>query len=153
MPHKKFSNPHFSELWKTLFTKSLIKLNRYEMSVSFEFCPNLTSRIREKRLKDETGFWGMGAKSHSPTGNQTPKIYGLVHCQFLVAKISTPEHWKWEIFWPGPKFWGPLAPPPKGVGGRESCRLVDLVKGYAHKNFCENRNSGFREKPTRKFFP
>ena len=68
------------------------------MSVSFEFYPNLTTRIREKRLKDEIGFWGMGANPHSPTGNETPKIYGLVCCQFLVAKILTPGPRKWEIF-------------------------------------------------------
>ena len=98
------------------------------------------------------GFSGLGAKPHAPTGNETPKIYGLVRCQFLVAQISTPGNRKWEIFWAGPKFWGPLAPPPMGVGGRGSCRLVDLVRVYVHKIFWENRNSGFREKSTFNFW-
>jgi len=47
------------------------------MSVSFEFCPDLTTRIREKRLKDENGFWGMLAKPHSPTKSSTLGVIGL----------------------------------------------------------------------------
>jgi len=95
----------------------------------------------------------LGAKPQSPTGNETRKIYALVCCQFLVAKISTLGPRKWEIFWADPKFWGPLAPPPKGVGGRGSCRLVDVVGGKAHKNFGKNLTRGFRAKSTRKIFP
>jgi len=76
----------------------------------------MTNGFPGKRPTDEIGFGGMGAKPHSPTGKWTPKIYGLVRSQFLVAKISTPRNRKWEIFGADPKFWGPLAPPLMGVG-------------------------------------
>ena len=58
----------------------------------------MTNGFPGKRPTDEIGFGGMGAKPHSPTGKWTPKIYGLVRSQFLVAKISTPGNRKWEIF-------------------------------------------------------
>jgi len=98
--------------------------------------------------------FGAGGQNpnHQP-GIRPPNYLGSSVDNLWWQKFRPPETGSGRFFLADPKIWGSLAPPPMGVGGRRSCRSVDLVEGYAQKNFCRNLTRGFREKWTFHFSP